>query len=220
MSETILIEPQYLPPVEYFAVLLRAEKVIFDQHAFYEKQSYRNRCRILTANKVANLSIPICFGNRRKAPLSEMKIATNDPWAKNHWKSIQSAYGKAPFFEHYEDFFKPHFENPPESLLEFDMGLLNTCLRLLGISVDFELSDKYWEPPVSGLNDFRSKIHPKKNYENNNIITPKPYTQVFGHDFVKNLSVIDLLFCEGPAAHATIKSSLIKTEQKNHNDVH
>ncbi|MCG8474662.1 MAG: WbqC family protein [Cytophagales bacterium] len=210
--QNVLIELQYLPSVEYFALLLQADKVYFEgNYGRYEKQSYRNRFRILTANKVADLSIPVRFGNRRRPPVREVEIDYNQKWLHTHWRTILSAYGKAPFFEYYIDFLEPVFAKKFKNLFELNLAMFKTCLGLLGLSLDWQVVDNR-SGIAENVEDWRSKVHPKRSYIENGIIEPFSYTQVFGEKFVPNLSILDLLFCEGSNSLNILKKSLLREE--------
>ncbi len=96
LSGPVLIELHYLPCIAYFAYLAHAESVVIEAHEHYVKQSYRNRCQILTASKVVSLSVPVQKGNRTQL-IRDLKIDYSQSWLKDHWRTIASAYGKAPY---------------------------------------------------------------------------------------------------------------------------
>lgn len=196
----MLTEIQYLPPVEYFVRLLKCKSLIIEAHENYQKQSFRNRCRILGSNKVEELSIPVKKSNS-KVPVRDIKIDYDQKWLPVHWKSICSAYGKSPFFEYYSELFHQIFFKKHIFLFDLDMELLDLVLRLLNQEVNIEVSDRFLpfgEKTQPVILDFRNEIHPKRNISNLNAVSFVKYTQMFGKDFVPNLSIIDLLFCEGP----------------------
>jgi len=106
----LLIELQYLAPVQYYAKLCSGHPMLIEQHEHYIKRSYRNRAHILGANGVMRLTIPLKKGKNEGQPIREVQIEYVQKWQQQHWQSIQSAYGKAPFFEHYSDELRPFFE--------------------------------------------------------------------------------------------------------------
>lgn len=195
----VLVESQYLPPVAYFVLFSYSEEVIIERHENFEKQSYRNRCEIIGSNKVQSLSIPVHHGGR-KIPISDLTIDYKQKWANNHWRTIQSAYGKAPFFDYYAHYFEAEIKANYTTLYELNSRLLTLCLKLLRMKVNLRESSEYSKEPTEGILDFRSTIHPKKSVDSLTWFKPKSYHQIFGKDFVPNMSIIDLLFCTGPDA--------------------
>lgn len=195
----ILIESQYFPSIAYFSLLAKAEEVHLDVHEHFEKQSYRNRTHIIGANQVQSLSIPVSHAGR-KTPIHELQIDYTQKWMNNHWRAIQSAYGKAPFFDFYGGYFKDEFQIKHEELLSLNQSLLTLCLKLLKLKIKLIETDIYKKTPPEGVIDFRSNIHPKKSLDTLTWFQPEPYHQIFGKDFVPNMSILDLLFCTGPDA--------------------
>ena len=205
-SKPILIELQYLPPLEYFVLLMRGNTVLLDAHEHFEKQTYRNRCYIKGAHQVEKLTVPV-KGSGKKLKTSDIKIDYRQKWLQQHWRTLQAAYGKAPFFEHYAPFFSAIYEKRPERLWELNFEFLTLCLKLLQIEATLQLTETYLEQTNPDFLDFRSSINPKKSTVANKIYRPRPYNQIFGKDFVDNLSVVDLLFTEGPAASLILHDS-------------
>lgn len=204
-----LISLHYLPCIEYFACFVKYDKIYLEACENYIKQSYRNRCLIKSSQKINVLSVPICKGNK-PINIKEVKIDYSQGWAKDHWRGIQSAYGKSPFFEHYKDLFFDIFQKKPPTLFELNFDLLTLCLKLLQLDAPLALTENYQKHPPVGVKDYRNLIHPKKSYLKNDLFKPCRYTQVFGRNFAENLSIIDLLFCEGPnSRHILLQSSNI-----------
>ncbi len=201
-----LIELQFLPGVRYFALLAKYPLVVLEQQEHYVKGSYRNRCLIAGVNRVQTLSVPLRKGKNRQAPIREVQIAYDEAWQAAHWQAIRSAYGRAPFFEHYADELFPFFkEKKYQRLWDFNFDLLSLLIKICGLQTEMKLSEKYESSP-SELIDYRGKIHPKK-LAPRELQTPVRYSQVFEdrHGFIENLSVLDLIFCEGPAAANILK---------------
>lgn len=203
----VLLALHYLPNLEYFAVVLGANTIILEKHEQYIKQSYRNRCFINTANGLLKLIVPVT-AKHGKALVCDVKVDKNGNWQNNHWRAISSAYGKAPFFDHYADdlhfiLFKGH-----HFLYDLNMDLLSFCLQNLQVSLSLTESTSYQKVPQNGITDLRSVINAKNPHSERDYYVPMPYLQVFGNKFVSNLSIIDLLFCEGPNAIQIIKSSI------------
>lgn len=203
----MLSEIQYLPPVEFFVHLLEHEKLLIEGNENFQKQSYRNRCYIKSANNIQELSVPI-KKTGEKVLISEAEIDYSQKWLMVHWRSLCSAYGNAPFFEYYSIYFEQIFFKKHKFLFDLDMELLLLCLKLLGLSKKIEITQEYC--PVTSyitgdIKDMRGGIHPKFLPDK---IVFKEYPQVFGKDFVKNLSIVDLLFCEGNNSLSILQQSI------------
>lgn len=201
-----LLSLHYLPCIEYFVCFVKHDKIYLEACENYIKQSYRNRCLIKSSQKTEVLSVPVCKGNG-STRIRDVKIDYSQGWVKDHWRGIQAAYGKSPFFEHYEGLFYDIFQKKPSYLFEMNMELLTLCLKLLQISAPLALTEVYQKTPESGIKDYRDTIHPKVSYLKNDLLAPCTYTQVFGRNFAVNLSIIDLLFCEGPNARQILLQS-------------
>jgi WbqC-like protein len=204
-----IIELQYLPQPLYFALLLQEPALKIEAHEHFVKQTYRNRCRILTANGVDDLSIPV-IGAGKKILIKDIKIDYKQKWLNRHWRAILSAYGKAPFFEYYADDFFSTYRKKHKFLFDLSYELLTQCLDFLQFDIAINFTNSYQALSNSPKNDLRSKISPKVNPNYLGAYKQVTYQQVFGNNFVDNLSVIDLIFCEGPRAGELLKSGINK----------
>lgn len=205
--KTALIDLHYLPCIEYFTCLKKFDNIVIEKEEHYVKQTYRNRCHVLSANKVERLSIPVIGGNK-KIKIKDIRIEYREKWYNDHWRTIMSSYGRAPFYEYFFDYFEGEFQKREKFLFDFNLKLLTLCLKLLQMEPVINFTDKFEKMPESDIIDLRSVIHPKRGYEKNAFYQPLPYQQVFGKAFVANLSIIDLLFCEGPNAATTVTNSM------------
>lgn len=210
-SQAALFDVFYLPPAPYMAYLLAHPKVQLEQYSLYLKGTYRNRCVIATAGGPLVLSVPLKSGKYRQ-PLHEVRIAYDEPWQRQHWRSIHDAYRSAPFFDHYAEGLEPYFRREKEFLLEWNLGLLNIVMRQLGLSKLLLLTEKY-EPEPENTTDLRNAFafKPRLQREDPQYRT-QPYVQVFQdrHGFIPNLSILDLLFCTGPEALHLLRRSVIQ----------
>jgi hypothetical protein len=211
--EQVIIELPYFPPLEFFCLLMQSENIILEVSEHYLKQTYRNRCQILTSHGIRSLIIPVKEGNS-KIPVRDIRIDFRQKWVQNHWRTIRTAYGKAPFFDYYADYFNGIYSNPPKFLIEFNWEILSLCLNLLKFKPVFSFSINYRKNLPDKILDVRTTIHPKKHYELNNFYTPKSYYQVFGRKFVANLSILDLILCEGPNSIDILTSSISRDTNK------
>ena len=206
-QNSLIIELHYLPSIQYFVYFNYYKNIFIDPADNYIKQSFRNRCRINGANKPEDLIIPI-----KKIPppkkTIQMEIDYQQKWLNKHLRAIQSAYGKAPFFEYYAEDLLAVYQKKHEFLFDLTHELLTQCLDFLQFDVTLKFTTAYHSLEKTPQNDFRSKINPKSTPDIINTYTPFIYQQVFGNNFVNNLSVIDLIFCEGPQAGVIIKSGI------------
>ena len=191
-----LLDLHYFPSIEYFVLLSNYEKVQVEAHENYEKQSYRNRCYILGSNKIQALTVPVLNGNS-KVIVKDIKIDYSQKWLNIHWRSIASAYGKSPFFMFYGDYFEKIIYKKYEFLYDLNFELLLLLIKFLGLKTRIETTSVYQKDVGTEFLDLRSTIHPKTDFKENGFFTPYRYNQIFGREFVNNLSILDLLFCEG-----------------------
>jgi hypothetical protein len=194
--ETLLLSTAYLPPVPYFSALLKHDTVLMEKHENFIKQSYRNRCEILSANGKLILSIPL-VKNAVKELITEKKISYAENWQIKHWRAITSAYKNSPYFEYFEEEFKPFYFEKHEFLFEYNLGLIKTILKILRIKKEIIFTAEFQKDfPGNDLRSFttRSTVsNPKSGTRN------KEYYQVFSgkFGFTPDLSIIDLLFNKG-----------------------
>ena len=199
IEKQILIDLHYLPSVHWFANILRAEEVIIEDAERFQKQTYRNRCKINTAGGILDLAVPVKHSNPVKL-IREVEIDNSQLWQRIHWRTIKSAYGNSPYFEYYQPYFEKLYAEPATYLFDWNIKALTLCLKLLKKPCNIVFSEIYLEEDKTEMPDLRSKIHPKKVIPERFDFIHGNYVQVFGNEFASGLSVIDLLFCEGPYA--------------------
>lgn len=206
MSAPIVI-PAYSGNIQYYSVLSHFKEVYLEQYAHYVKQTYRNRCQILTANGVMNLTIPVDKVSGEKMLDKDVRISSTD-WQRVHWAAIESAYNNSPFFLYYSDDIRPMYERKFDFLLDFNLKLQEIITSLIGLDTKLVLTDSYTE---SNELDFREKLSPKYKGENQNFKSI-PYYQVFKEKFgfIENLSIYDLLFNMGNESILILRDSYIK----------
>ncbi len=195
---TVLLHPGYFPNIAHFAIMAQHD-VIWEACANYQKQTFRNRTYICTDRGLFKMTVPIAHIGKAhvKQLYKEVKLDTSFLWQRQHWRTLQTAYRTSPFFEYYEDDIAPMFEKKYEFLLDFNLKTIEMLCGCLQIPMPSEKTYMFEEQCKSGL-DARHLIIPKIGLN----LEQKEYVQVFGdkHCFIKNVSVLDLLFNEGPHA--------------------
>ncbi len=207
-----LLSTAYLPPIEYFAFFLEGE-VLLEQCENFQKQSFRTRAVILTANGPQTLSVPIIHCSE-KEPIRETRLDYATPWQRTHWRTIESAYGSSSYFLYYADLLKPFYETQFEYLFDFNTALSKTLLKLLNIKTEIRCTDDF--APVR-QNDLRTTIHPRRKSDPDYpFLIQEPYYQVFNDKFgfVPNLSIVDLLFNLGPDSVRYLQTVLLHLKSK------
>jgi hypothetical protein len=211
-----LLSSAYLAPIQYFVKLTNYGNAWIEQEENYLKQSYRNRCIILAANGPLVLSIPVTNGPSAKAPMKELRLSYDHHWQRMHWRSIVSAYNNSPFFEYYADDLYPFYHAQRwKFLIDYNTELQQVILDLLRLKPSISFTHQYFieNNTPDHIVDFRYSIHPKtiKN-QPDPCFTAQPYNQVFQEKFgfVPNLSIIDLLFNEGPSAGEILGNCMSK----------
>jgi len=193
--KNILLPTVYLPPIEYFAYLVNSDETQIEIQETYPKQTYRNRCKIITANGTLSLSIPVTKIHGNNTRTKDIQISYIEDWQKNHWRAIESAYNASPFFMYFKDELQEFYKANYQSLAEFNFSLLKQLLNFMGYKKEITFTEEYTKK-TNKIIDLRSNFNPKKE---SSFLCPK-YFQVFEnkHGFQNNLSIIDLLFNEGP----------------------
>lgn len=188
---TVVLPICYAAPIHWYAIYAQKEEVILEAKEHFVKQSFRNRCEIYSPNGKQALVAPITHKGKRQT-MAQKQLSYQENWQKNHWKSLEAAYRSSPYFEFYEDDFKPLFEQQPKGLMDWNLQLHQLICDSIGLEEKHQLSDVYHQDYAE---DFRSLGPKNKN------IKPNPkYHQVFEekHGFIPALSIFDLLFNLGP----------------------
>lgn len=191
----ILIHPTYFPTIAHFVAIANAETVTFEAADNFQKQTFRNRMYVYGANGKLLLNIPVKHNkNKQKTLYKNIEIENVEDWQKQHWRSIVSAYKSSPFFEYYEDDLKDHFTTPHTSLYDLNIELFNTLCESIEIDIKIEFTTAF--NTTTTETDLRYLANSKKETP----IQLESYTQVFGdkYGYLNNLSILDLLFNEGP----------------------
>ncbi len=194
----MLFQATYFAPVIQYVAMVQSENVVFEVEDNFQKQTYRNRCYIYGANGKQLLTVPVVHvKNSGKQKTKDIQIDNTFAWQKLQVKALQSAYSSSPFFEFYEDDLVPIFEKEYKFLLDLNIKTFEAMCESLQIEISYQKT-KEFQPEIADKRDFRFLA----NAKNTKDVDLKKYVQVFDekYGFLSNLSILDLLFNEGPNA--------------------
>lgn len=196
MHGKILLSTAYFPPSEYFGAIKNSGEIIIERFENYIKQTYRNRCRILTSNGIMTLSVPVMKGDLVKIPVKDITIDYSKRWQQVHIRALSSAYNRSPYFQYYSDSIERIILKNHRYLIDLNNDLLQWCLEIIKINRSISYTCVF--EPIEGSDyDLRYSISPKIKSS----YIEKPHIQVFGgSDFTGGLSILDLIFNTGPEA--------------------
>ncbi|MDC1109246.1 WbqC family protein [Flavobacteriaceae bacterium] len=191
----ILIHPNYFPNIHQFTQIIKANNILFEVSDNYQKQTFRNRTYIYGANGKLGLFIPVIHTHKYRELFKDVKISYDSNWMDLHLKSLQSAYRSSPYFEYFEDDFIKLYSEKEKFLADFNIKCIRLISSLLDLDLDYKISGEYVEK-TNDIIDLKDLSNARKEKK---IDTPK-YIQVFEskHGYINNLSILDLLFSEGP----------------------
>lgn len=204
----LIIDSQIFPSLNYFKLLVKEKDVKIELCDKFEKRSFRNRYLIATANGMLSLTAPVAGGREQRCPMKEVKIDDTENWRKKHWKAITSAYKKAPFFEFYSEKIQGLLFQQESDLITMNMNILHVLIGILKLDVLVSLTDSFVPNYETGT-DYRNRIKPGDRETGLSGFQPK-YPQVFEDrtGFLPDMSILDLLFCEGPNASNLLKEAV------------
>ena len=201
---TALLQTTYFGPIQWYQKLYRYDQTLIEQHDSYQKQTYRNRCVIATANGLQALTVPVEHDTlnikNEILKVKDLRISDHNNWRRIHWNALQSAYNESPFFDYYADDIRLFFEKKYDFLVDFNEAIRQTVCNLLDIHPQVSYTTDFSRQP-SDIDDYREVInakHPQADAD----FQPRRYWQVFEgkHGFQSNLSILDLLFNMGNEA--------------------
>lgn len=207
----VLLSSAYLAPIQYYAWMLAADEVLLEQHDHYIKQTYRNRCTIAAADGPLSLTIPIIKPENEKCPMKDIRISDHGNWRHLHWNALKSAYRMSPFWEYYEDDFRPFYEQKWEFLMDYNQALQEKVCELIDFTPNITRTEAFISLSEAGIQDLRGVIHPKREIAVDGKFQVIPYYQVFKErqGFLPNMSIMDLLMNMGPESILILKNSLL-----------
>ena len=194
----LLLGSAYWAPVSYYAALYRNGGAVIEQYDSYVKQTYRNRCTIVAAQGVQMLTVPVEKPTSPHTVMRDIRISDHDNWRRQHWQALVASYYNSPFFEYYQDDFRPFYEKKWDFLVDFNEEITLKCCELIDMQPIIKFTDEYMTG--GSVKDMRNAISPKNDISADTDFIVTPYYQVFSHKhgFLPNLSIADLLFNMGP----------------------
>lgn len=272
----MLLSTAFFPPVSWFAAAAKDWgrvvvtnpssfcDVYLEAHENFQKQSYRNRCIIASANGPEAISVPVVHdGDIFHTPITEIRVDYKDQWVKKAWRAIESAYSTSAYFEYYKDDIYAILSSGIPTLWDLNLRIIEFFIQKIRLGIHIVPTTTYASErhvPLRGVaargcsatkgvntggtirspkplnfpthferdehevrtgsralpaeaiaDDYRNVIHPKRqNTILKDLDMEKPYFQVFAgkYGFQSDLSVMDLLFNEGPQSLLYLVPSL------------
>ncbi len=205
----LLVEIQYLPCIEWIKKAMLLKHVKIEACENFQKMSFRNRCAISGSNGVIFLSIPLRKGREQNTPITNIEMLPDLTWRTQHWKTILSCYSRAPFFEYYATTINELLFQETNNLFHFNLTIISGIFKMLNTDVEISFTSQFDKTNNnSGIEDLRNKWLPKNSRPQQPGWQPR-YQQVFEEKtrFNQNLSILDLLLCEGPHARWLLEES-------------
>ena len=205
----VVLTSTYLGNIQFYSKLVHFSEIWIEQHCHYTKQTYRNRCKIATANGVMALSIPTIKPATEKCKTKDIRIDNSQHWQQIHRRALEAGYNSSPFFEYYKDDFAPFYTNKFEFLVDYTFQLQSLVIALLELDCKVQLTDAY--TTYDDALDYRDALSAKKEIEDNDFVISS-YYQVFENKFgfIPNLSILDLLFNMGNESILVLQKSASK----------
>lgn len=189
--------PTYFAPISQYSEIVKSTKVVFEMEDNFQKQGFRNRCYIYNGNGKQLLTVPVKHALKEgRKKTKDVLVENNFPWQDQHFKSLKIAYRSSPFFEFYVDEIAHIFEKEYKYLQDLNTDSHLFIANALQIETSFTKTNEYLS--ATNKTDFRALAEIKNQPEK----LVAPYIQMFDdkHGFIPNLSILDLLFMEGPNA--------------------
>ncbi|MCD6012557.1 MAG: WbqC-like family protein [Flavipsychrobacter sp.] len=187
------------PNISWWMRVVEAGNVLFDAGEHFQKMSYRNRYRISGSNNSILLTVPLESGREQRQPMKEVKIFNTDMWQVQHWRTLVSVYKRTPYFDFYEHSLAALYEDDYTYLVDFNSASIGWVRAQLKLEFTINKTDEF-------VKEYPRDIIDLRNEKKSNLQTPK-YYQVFEDriGFQPDLSILDLLFSEGPGAVDLLK---------------
>lgn len=194
----VVVHPTFFAPVAQYVLLSKQEKILFEKHDNFQKQTYRNRAYIFGPNGRQLLTVPVEHSRGRgRLKTSDVRIDNSFQWQKIWVKSLESAYRSSPFYEYYEEELMQVFTKKYDYLIDLNLSAHEIICDCLGLEVIHGFTEDY-QVEYNDQRDFRFLSDAKSQFD----FDLESYTQVFDqrHGFISNLSILDLLCNEGTSS--------------------
>jgi hypothetical protein len=204
----VLMDIQYLPSIAWYQAAVKAGKLELEQWEHYQKVSYKNRCWVAGANGRVMLSVPLEKGKGQRTLMKDVKLSYKERWNVQHWRTLESNYRRSPYFEYLEADFRQLYERQFVFLMDMNLQFMEVINRILGFEPEMKLTEVYRKEPETGMLDLRAAFRPSDQEQPSGEGLPA-YQQVFEDrtGFLPNLSIADLLFCEGRHGFELLKGA-------------
>jgi len=223
-----IVQSNYIPWRGYFDLIASVDEFILYDNMQYTRRDWRNRNIIKSATGPIWLTIPVEVKGKYVQEIKDT-VVSNRAWNRNHWKTLLNCYAKARHFSLYRELFEDLYLNTNEThLSRINYRFLTAIGRLLDIhtkiswSMDYQLTGDKTERLVNlckqaGATKYLSGPA-AKSYLDEDLFLQEgisvSYMDYSGYPehaqlyppFQSQVSVIDLIFNEGPAAGRYMKS--------------
>jgi hypothetical protein len=132
-------QPNYLPWCGFIDKIMRCDDFVIHDLAQFEKQGYFHRNRIKAANGIQWLTVPVSLDNYLERPLRDIEIRRDLPWRRTQLRALQAAYGKAPHFARYREFFTALYDRDWTHLVELNLHIIRFALAEFGVTTRIHL---------------------------------------------------------------------------------
>lgn len=190
---TFLTETMIFPPALWFGLAANRE-VLIEAHEHYQKRSFRNRYVLHSARGAVPMSIPLCAGKNESMPIRSVRISRDAPWQREHKRTLQTLYGRSPFYIYYADELSALLDSQTEFLFDFNSEIIHWILQKLNLNIRVKQTESYDPHTNPDKWDLRSRLNPRKL--GMAAFPPMPGLPVRSAD----ISILDLLFQMGPEA--------------------
>ena len=191
-----LTDLYFLPSIAFFREIKSFDEIQIEASENFVKQTYRNRAHFLAPNGVQQLNIPVLKAQSKQL-YKDVKIDYTEDWNRKNNQALKSAYSNSPFYYDYDVFIQKIFNKKHIFLFDLNYSLLEFCFKVLDFDKIINQTQTF-KLAYSDIDLREVKFGKRKNCSHwlpNDI---KSYQQMFGKEFVNNLSIRDLMFNKGP----------------------